>query len=776
MAVDWTLIDSSVNAEGNLLSLLVRVTSDEFQVTDVANLAATVNSIQADLIGAINGWRMSGEKELNSSGPLLDAQVPFEVVDLRGPFEDGEDLVVTFTLSIAFRDTGRLAINNAQSAMPTRIADLRVEAGSPPRPWITLVLDRGAGEVEFAAEAFDADTDPELIPDVTSVGKLPAANDGTSDRLKLSVDAHAEAVDLGNGVTHLTLWNDLAPGGSADLTGKPTSDEPELVGGTGVRPHVKLDDSVPGRFDAATTPVITNPATIAAVFIPDTDASIAQVVGRFNSDIAGSTSWRVCFDGSDTTKSVTYQASGSGGGDSVSFDLVTEDTTILFILRRRDDTGKTWEAWINGRPAGDGSFSYGVNTGLLNLTVGGRISLVSNPFNGEINQVGLYDTDLDDVQLSLLMHQMADRAAIDLGTPIPAEWQTQPYLMSDEVATEPPKRLDRRPIAMINLYRADYSQGPGGNLFGQSPDWRNADVEALKQAIRLALVGCDQFEIMFNRPGGRYDRDIVMTYVFGQADDDDETWVITTEQWEAMEELWSYFNLTADNGDGRNEDHHRQRRGWFYTGGGLGVTDNGDLDTTGRMGQRVIGPATPAVYLEHVLENWSNKDDRYRCLFLDAAVQCFGKFVELVHDGTVNQNYVLVGEAIPEDEAALLGAPWFGMAGLPKGPWWNNRDNKQGYNPLWESDWLTTTLYFGVLYFASRPGATIDLHITDDEVGPGDDLKIGDIYSWIRKGATPVAWYGPTYRKVGSAWNYAAGRVLPSRLARCPRTLRCARC
>ncbi len=61
-------------------------------------------------------------------------------------------------------------------------------------------------------------------------------------------------------------------------------------------------------------------------------------------------------------------------------------------------------------------------------------------------------------------------------------------------------------------------------------------------------------------------------------------------------------------------------------------------------------------------------------------------------------------------------------------------------------------------------------------VSRGNIMKLGDIYKFIRKDGIPVAWDAGVYAKVGTAWNYATGRVMPSRLVRCPRLWRSVRC
>ena len=99
-------------------------------------------------------------------------------------------------------------------------------------------------------------------------------------------------------------------------------------------------------------------------------------------------------------------------------------------------------------------------------------------------------------------------------------------------------------------------------------------------------------------------------------------------------------------------------------------------------------------------------------------------------------------------------------------------DKRAGYNPNWTTDWPNKPIYFGI-----QANGVLDLHVTDPdeqdaEVGDGSDLLIGDIYKWVIKGATPVAWNPAVYRKVAAAFDYGTGRVLPSRVCRNPRCVR----
>lgn len=57
-------------------------------------------------------------------------------------------------------------------------------------------------------------------------------------------------------------------------------------------------------------------------------------------------------------------------------------------------------------------------------------------------------------------------------------------------------------------------------------------------------------------------------------------------------------------------------------------------------------------------------------------------------------------------------------------------------------------------------------------------ILVGDMITSIggnEKGAMPVAWFGPTFRKVGAAFDYATGRLEVSRISSSPRLMRVAR-
>ena len=470
---------------------------------------------------------------------------------------------------------------------------------------------------------------------------------------------------------------------------------------------------------------------------------------------------------------------------TVEFEPPTGPVLLLFT-RNAGSTESTWQAWINGKLPESGAISNGVNSGTGGpLTVGSRITggggtTWGDGFDGEVSQVAIYGSTITELEASYILHEMARRAMIELGTPIVED--SQPF-NGDGANT-----LNRRPIAVINLSSGGMHQG---NFYGQDPEWRASTQgeirDFLRREIRRILVANDQFEIMFNRPAGSLKQDVVPSYVFGTGPNGQS--VITSDQWDAMRDVWDEFNMGPYNDEvPKTSRLTARRRGWFYTGGGLPLTDQGALDTTSLMHNRVIGPATPQVYYDNILEHWQDKDREgkayFRCLFLDASQRFRGQFVALCHSDVVRENdFILVGEAITRDPQARAAAPCYASLGFSRAPWWKVNplsglpDKSLGYRAEWSTDWEDQPIYFGVFrgsypYMHPRPPDPPP----EWTPGVGDNLDIGKIYQFIRKGACPAAYQNATiYRRVGAAWDYAMNRFVPSRQFRSPRLCRGAR-
>jgi hypothetical protein len=287
---------------------------------------------------------------------------------------------------------------------------------------------------------------------------------------------------------------------------------------------------------------------------------------------------------------------------------------------------------------------------------------------------------------------------------------------------------------------------------------------------------------MFNRPAGVYVDDIIASGIFGYintfvidgATSDSPEKVITDVQWAAMKQVWDVFDLADHNNHGTDRspyDALYKRRCWFYTGGGMTLDDAGVTLQNARMSNRIVPPATATLYKTDILDNWTAKNARFRCLFLDSMNQdhAYARFAEVAHDSSIYDNFTLVGEpinALPASDRSREVVPSFSMAGLPSGIWWkasvDGRPSRAaGYDPDWATSdrWDRDTM---AIYFGVGTNEELDLTNTDtDANGPvtgEDNMRFGDIYRFCTYGLIPVAW-GGNYRKVGAAWDYATGRI-----------------
>ena len=761
MAVSWTILSATVNAEGNAVTLRFQVDGTS---TDLP--AAPVPSgitFDKDQLFDIYGWRFDAEtlqlrkettpKQLESADRGTEASgIKFEV---DTPTSGNNRL--TFTATIHLADKGRVAINASTGTELPRISKLGAE-------WCTVV------------SSWQSPKSPQLLDvalTTSGIGAVP-----TSD-LKMRADAHAESVDRDGALTaDLDRWDNLVDPDMplADASG----DGPDLSSGEQAVPVITYDG---GDEDAMETPTafssITTNALIAAVFAPVGETSVEHIVGKYNITPV----WRVYVDDSSPRK-IVYETKDSGGNSTIiTFTAHSLDTTILFVLARVT-LGQTvaHSAWINGRPVtGTGSLSTSIRTdGTGGVTIGAR-QVDSDTWGtfltGDINQVILYDNTRPDLNLALIMHQMATMSGVILGTPLPTNYTEPQYLKSGAKYT-----LDRKPIARINLYGANHDE----NLFGQNSNWRpnpmsqSAIEDFLRTQIRAILNACDDFEIMFNRPGGTYREDIVPTYIWGSGTDPqtgNPVQQVTNAQWGALIAMFDEFGLHDHNNRGVIRPQPTEsfaRRAWFYTGGGLPLKQSGasigELETDGHMYNRVVGPVTASSY-KAILDNWTNAngdpprgDPRFRCLHCDAMSKVYGLFTLLCNEQDIYDNYLLVGEAIPQDENARKGAVWYGSLEFPKAPWWvfntvkGHPDKSLGYDTQWTTTWDTQPIYFGVER-GEYPYLYSPRDLPDTPAGDGSNMSIGDIYRFILKGATPVAVSPQVRRKVGAAWDYAMKRI-----------------
>jgi hypothetical protein len=508
--------------------------------------------------------------------------------------------------------------------------------------------------------------------------------------------------------------------------------------------------------------------------------NVQTIMGRMDGPVANR-EWRLLWNKNPSTPQIWAQFIDASAGNAyrnVVVDVGTPITNTCVIYRGGATRA---EFWINGElklseapkvagnPNAVGPFSVGAH-------YGDAVPNWEEPFVGYLEQAFVYSQTLSDSQLALVIYETCFRASISIGGSIPSGSQTQPY-NADNPNDE--RRLDRKPLAAIPLFvdsQTDTSlAGVTTNLMGQRSEWFGGTVgsrtEYIISAVSECLNGCDDFEILFNRPAGQYVDDIIPSGIFGTmstyslngAITDLATPIVSPDQWQAKREGLSFYSSDF------------ARRAWFYTGGGLCLDVDGNLLDNGRMSLRICPPLHAAQYKTAVLDKWidedAGRDDRFRCLFLDSMAQdhCVSRFAEILHPpgstpagDSIPQNFTLVGEPISPNAAARLSAPGFCMSGFNSAPWWKLNTSgrpikSMGFNPNWSASFDPDTM---VYYFGVSLGEELDLTATGGTgaVTGEDGMRFGDIYRFILDGALPVAWLG-NYRKVGAAWDYATGRI-----------------
>lgn len=828
MSLTWAILSGRCNGEGNIISLRVRVSgpSNEIAIPDWDIVGVWVRDPASDLAGKIQtivGWRFDEVRARLSrkqDAAAADGGVARAcIIEFDRAVSDavGGGKQFEFTYSIELKPGAKIASGNAQGAVYIR--QLTNEGGSPERSWVELYMPN-VGTAR--GPTMHVDAHPHLRFDTGTVGRM------LNHHAYCTCNSHNEwaALDLpmdtaARGIVVLhdqSLRLNSFIGASSDDKVLPVL-EPGGDPPTYLNPHLALDSAAEARFTLPNPPV--NPglgsrnATIAALIRPGSTGENSIIVARYNSGDPATgaalvESWKLTYSPGDAgvdppiPRTIRYTTKDSGQQvTTVTVDLLDDEPTVLVVFRRDADGDEpsdddTYSCWINGRLVADAlaglSDDVAVGGGPIVIGARGTSQGWTDAFEGEINEVQLFSAPIDNLKVSLLIQQMACRGTITLGTPIPPALHKQPQRPGSYQDLEPERVLDRRPIAVITLFSSNYSK----NVFGQSDFWRRttgsaeekqAAVEAwLRGRIREILLANDQFEIMFNRPGGQYDEDIVPSYVFGSSPaslpprgPSDATGAVTMiedYQWAALKTIFDEFNLDSYNDRGSvNANGCTKRRAWFYTGGGLPINDDGSLNTHGYMHNRMVGPVHGRAYYNHYLINWPAKDDRFRCILADASVQFYGLFVQALHDETVYNNITMIGEAIPTDEIGRRAAPWFAFVRFAKAPWWHidmltgEPNVSKGYNWNWSTDPRAMPTYFGVI----SNGDYSDLNAVPPATpGSGSDLTFSQVYSWVQKGATPVAWNGG-YKKIGDAWNVGSGRVMPSRQDRSMRLIRRAR-
>ncbi|MBX3318214.1 MAG: hypothetical protein KF902_15270 [Phycisphaeraceae bacterium] len=612
-------------------------------------------------------------------------------------------------------------------------------------------------------------------------------------------------------------------------------------------------------------------ATVGAVFTPESGSAATAVqtlAGRLYSTPDdplpdhSQAEWRLMWNRIGTSandwKDSEVWMQFSNGTTIPAVKVVTGKAGVRHCVVYRGRPGPTGaEFWVDGRRM---VATAHVNSGNPNATgvvsIGARASPVSpgwiEPYRGQLEQLFIYDEGISDSALSAVLYESCGRAGIPIGGDIPVEEQTQPYTPSPTLDRK--RWIDCKPLASIQLYipvdrdleDPTYVPPPPSsappNLLGQREEWRNSNQSAIEEFLRnsiaVALGGCDDYDILFNRPAGQYPDDIIASGIHGNvntfslngATSDLSDKIITDTQMAALKAVWDDLGL-SDHNEREGASFYSDdfaRRGWFYTGGGLCLNEAGEVLDNARMSLRIIPPANAALYREAVLDKWVDEvagwDDRFRCLILDSMNQphCYPKFAEILHDSAADiaGEFTLVGEPIgtaftgvyiPRDEptkgpcdepevdtrnyATRKATPSFCIANLPSAPWWriNPATGRPAigrrYNPCWakQPNFDPTTMQF---YIGIGPNNELDLTADKDGERPDDlsgnsqNLRIGDIYRFIRFGEhiieadldddgetevykryaiLPVAWNG-NYSKVGAAWDYATGRIPVGRI------------
>lgn len=186
----------------------------------------------------------------------------------------------------------------------------------------------------------------------------------------------------------------------------------------------KAVDRIDVTADALPTPpLIKTTALIAAVFTPSPGYEDARlVVGRYNGTGATDPSWAVMHIEASGTGFVLYLSKPPSATAEVHTATLDSADTTVFVVFRRD--GENLETWVNGRYLGVApTFATSMNDGVGPVSIGARQTATSpvewgDAFDGAIQEVALSNGAIDDLKISLVMHQMAERTIRAMGTPI----------------------------------------------------------------------------------------------------------------------------------------------------------------------------------------------------------------------------------------------------------------------------------------------------------------------------------------------------------------------
>lgn len=789
----WTLATTPrVNREGNQVELDFTIASigfiPRYNQSDVIIPSGDNDS------GPLVGWRANGTQYRQ-----------FYRGDDVEPKDDaklfaGAVYSITGTTSLA---TVQISLRLAPRALISSGANLR-DGDSLPATWIVQLP---SGFVFLRNDTIDDDSPQfkfsdgwvglDLSEAAANVGKLPGWDgEAGAPTLRLQCDSFAERSrrKIGGTVVNnepLDAWADLRSTTPNNLTQSNVSIQPRLFANTGTPPELRFFNDSKGSMLEQTPgyDLIQSECAFGVVFraTPGTTTATQQLIGRWNAlgtvDNASTKQWRLVYErtaGSPPTHKIKAQFASP----SSPFTITTLEATIdepsaktIAVYRVNTSGTPTGELWVNGvLVASTTTLFTAANTGASpKLTVGGRWPAfpdienpVVNPLVGSIDQCFVYSSAISDATLTAVHHELSRRAGIKLG-PVLQPDLAQPYGDSNP---EVDRRLDRWPIAMINLFGGGNYDG---NPMSQVQAWRNggdrqAIVDWFRERILRILNACPDYDIMINRPQGNYANDIIAAGVFGNMDVSPNEPIIQPYQWEALSG-WTDGSGTHPGvfGEfGLSDHNHRDnkaapdsegfaRRCWFYTGNPT-IDDDGALTQNARVGARNLAPCSASFYIGNFFDPWAAKDDRFRCFFVDSASKWDRKWVEIVQDPMAHEHFTLVGEAISPDPAARKGAVWFSMFGFGQAPWWTSSSAGTTYNWTWSAGaWNQTPIYVGINKTPAS-GVNFDPNRPRSATNEQESLRFEDAYRVCNAGAAPVAWDGD-YQKYGAAWLYGGRRI-----------------
>lgn len=791
----WTLLSPArVNREGNQIEFDFNVTDLDvgFEPTLLRSRVNTTDSSGAKTFGSLAGWRADAvQLRQFVEVPNVNPPEPFlfsgSVVSI-----DQSETSAQVTIALRLRPTALVSCgaNLRPATRSLYSTSLLTEL---------IVLKQTAGDAGVPSSTFTYDTGTNvpvgmnLSAPAANVGRLPGWVSGTGiPILRLHCDTYAErakrAPDGPAFGMDIDEWTDLRASGAINLSQSNADLRPQLVADAAdpvVTPTLVFDGDLLEQAPGYNVPAA---GAFGMVFSVNVDEEgeepdgVRTLMGRWSgsggTDTLAKWQWRLAYErtSSPTTRTLKAQfvhaATSSIRTFSAALDAAPSSKTIVVYRGIGGLEGSKGELWINGvLSATVEPLPVTGNNGATNLlTVGARYDgagALADPLAGTIDQCFVYSNTLSDASLSAIHHELARRAGIKLG-PVLQPDLTQPYGDSNP---EVDRRLDRWPIAMINLFGGgNYDNNP----LSQIEAWRNggdkqAIVDWFRERILRILNACPDYDIMINRPQGNYANDIIAAGIFGNMDVSPNEPIIQPYQWEAL----SGWNDGAEHpgvfGEfGLSDHNHRDnkaapdsegfaRRCWFYSGNPT-IDDDGAVTQNARVGARNLAPCSASFYIGSFFDPWAAKDERFRCFFVDSASKWDRKWVEIVQDPLTNENFTLVGEAITPDPDARQGAVWFSMFGFGQAPWWTSSSAGTTYNWTWSAGaWNQTPIYVGM---SRTPASGVNFDPTQprSETNEQESLRFEEAYRVCNAGAAPVAWDGD-YQKYGAAWLYGGRRI-----------------